>query len=397
MKGWFKLFFYTVFLYSVFLSGPVRAEELQATTPPSSAINSNQISKDPKIQNFLKTQTDQLSSDFPYKINLFKQGQTDKNNAGLRIAETANQFLTDNAGLLFYYDLVNNAMRVPHWHSNATEIGTVLEGKMRVTIWEGTGDVKIFTVEKNGTWIIPKTRLHALENVGEGNLKFLVSYDSPVAADRDFLTAWASLPNAILARAVGLTETDIEGIKKTTINRLSGFDPAASPQKADNYNVLSSNFQNIPPVFTSNLGSIARVDSKINPHMNAMALQRTLMKPGVLRIPHWYTSGDVLFFVAKGNAFFTMMDDNGKVYHSLIERGDLISIPVGNFHSFMNIGNEDLEVYEAFNKVDVINEITLLNGVQHFSIGTIQGATNLDTKLVEKMNQTKMDAYMIPF
>ena len=106
--------------------------------------------------------------------------------------------------------------------------------------------------------------------------------------------------------------------------------------------------------------------------MQAMALQRTIMKPGVLRIPHWYTSGDVLFYVAKGNAFFTMMNDDGKVYHSLIGRGDLISIPVGNFNSFLNIGNEDLEIYEAFNRVDVINEITLLNGVQHFNIRTHQ-------------------------
>ena len=56
-------------------------------------------------------------------------------------------------------------MRVPHWHSNAMEVGTVFEGKMRVTIWEGSGEPKIYTVEKNGTSISPKSKLHSLENV----------------------------------------------------------------------------------------------------------------------------------------------------------------------------------------------------------------------------------------
>jgi oxalate decarboxylase len=150
--------------------------------------------------------------------------------------------LENNTGLLFYYEVFNDGMRVPHWHANATEIGTVLSGKMRITIWEGAGEAKVYTVEKNGTWIIPKAKLHSLENVGQEEMKFLVVYDSPIAADRDFLTAWASLPDAVLARAVGLSEQDIAGIKKTTANRLSAFDPEAVTLKTDDFSVLSNNF-----------------------------------------------------------------------------------------------------------------------------------------------------------
>jgi oxalate decarboxylase len=362
-----------------------------------SVSDTGAISTDSKIQEFLKKEAQNTTNDFPYRINLFTQGQIDKNKAGLRIAETANQLQADTSGLLFYYELVNNAMRVPHWHSNATEIGTVLSGKMRVTIWEGSGDAKVFTVEKNGTWIIPKAKLHALENAGSDDMKFIVAYDSPIAADRDFLTAWASLPDAVLARAVGLSESDIANIKKTTVNRLSSFDPAAGPEKTDSYSVLSNNFMMVKPLYQSELGSITRIDPQINPQMQKMALQRTIIKPGVLRIPHWYTSGDVLLFVLKGNAYFTMMNDDGKVYHTLVNSGDVISIPIGNFHSFLNIGKEDLEVYEAFNRVDIINEITLLNGVQHFSVGTIQGATQLSKELVTKMAHEKPAPFMIRF
>ena len=389
-----------IIIKTIFLAGllawQVQAAQTNDGTTLLSSVTTG-LSADPKIQKLLKDEAQNTSAPFPYRINLFTQGQIDKNNAGLRISETANQLLSDNSGLLFYYELVNDAMRVPHWHSNAIEIGTVLSGKMRVTIWEGTGDTKVYTVEKNGTWIIPKAKLHALENVGQDKMKFLVIYDSPIAADRDFLTAWASLPDAVLARAVGLEESDIAGIKKTTVNKLSAFDPATSTVKADNYSVLSNNFITTKPLYQSDLGSITRIDPTINPHMKAMAIQRTIMKPQVLRIPHWYTTGDVLLFVAKGEAFFTLMDNDGKVFHSVIHPGDLISIPVGNFHSFLNIGNGDLEVYEGFNRVEQINEITLMNGVQHFNLGTIEGATGLSKEVIQKIDQNKMGSYMVKF
>ncbi len=380
-------------LANIFLVFGAFAAELVAPT----SNDTTQLSTNPNIQKFLEKESQNLTENFPYRMNLFDQGVLDKNNAGLRISETPNQLFDKTKGLLFYYELVTNGMRVPHWHSNAKEIGTVLEGKMRVTIWDGVGKVKVFTVEKNGTWIIPKAKLHSLENVGTEKMKFLVAYDSPIAADRDFVTAWASLPDEILARSVGLSVHDIENIKKTTINRLSEFDPSAGPEQSDISSPLANNFSSVAPLYQSNLGSITRIDATVNPNLGKMAMQRTIIKPDVLRIPHWYTSGDVLFFVLKGDGFFTMMDDDGKVFHSKVKRGDLITIPHGNFHGVLNIGNEDLEVYEIFNRAHDIQEITLKNGVEHFSVGTMTGTTGLSKETIKKIATQPLDAYMVKF
>ena len=376
----------------------LQVQTLHAANSISSIeIKDNRLSSDSAIQRLIKNEAQNITAPFPYRINLFTEGQIAKNQAGLRIAETANQLQSNNTGLLFYYELLTNAMRVPHWHANATEVGTVLSGKMRVTIWDGSGAPTIFTVEKNGTWIIPQATLHALENVGKDAMKFLVVYDSPIAADRDFLTAWASLPDAILARAVGLSEADIVNIKKSTVNRLSAFDPSESPDRSDLQNKLSNNFNTTKPLYQSKLGFITRIDPNLNSNMKAMALQRTVMKPNALRIPHWYTSGDVLLFMLHGNAFFTMMDNDGKVYHAKLKRGDLVSIPAGNFHSFLNIGQDNLEIYEAFNRVSDIKEITLLGGVKELNVGMIEGAIGLDKAVIKKMDRETPTAYMVPF
>lgn len=361
------------------------------------SIEDKDLSSDPKIQKLLQDEAHAISQEFPFRMNLFTQGQITRAKAGTRYAETAKQFATDNSGLLFFYDVLPEGMRVPHWHANAKEVGTVVSGKMRVTIWDGGDKPKVFTVDKNSTWIIPKSTLHALENVGKDTMKFVVSYDSPIAADKDFLTAWTSLPDAMLAKSVGLKEEEIASIKKTIVDRLSKFDPAAQPDKNEEYSGLSQSFLTTKPLYQAKFGSITRIDGKTTPDMNKMGLQRTVMKPGAMRIPHWYTSGDVLLFVYKGIAFFTMMDDEGKVYHNVIRPGDVVSIPIGNFHSFINIGKVDLEIYEAFNRADEINEITLANGVKNLNAGMIQGATGLSQELIKKIKDEKLEDYITQF
>lgn len=368
------------------------------TKNTSSNLNRNEIEPNDKVKQFLSAEKKNLSSSFPYRLNLFKNGEINQNKAGIRIAESAKQF--DDlglSGLLFFYKLYDHSMRVPHWHANAVEVGVVLNGKMKITIWDGNGTAKIFTVEKNGTWLIPQATLHALENVGHEELDFIVSYNSSNAADRDFATAWAALPDAFLEKSLNLSQKDIDTLKKTTNNRLSLFDPSSVPEKQDIASPLSGNFAQIKPIFDSPLGIIKRMDAATNPDMREMAIQQTYINPGNMREPHWYLGGDTLLFVKKGQAFFTMMDSVGKVYNAMVEPGDLIFIPVGTFHAYVNTGTDALEIYEVFNKSEGLSEITLLSGAQQFSAGTLSSATGLKKEVTEKLLRENRPSYIIPF
>ena len=354
-------------------------------------------SSDPRISEFMRSEAEHISKEFPYRINLFSQGQIAKNNAGVRASETANQLKGNSSGLVFFYELVPSAMRVPHWHSNANEIGTVFSGKIRVTIWKGAGTPIVYTVNKDQTWIIPKATLHTLENIGDEKTEFLVAYDTPVAADRDFVTAWASLPDEILARSVGLAVSDIEHIKKTTSNRLSKFEPNLKPDIKRVANPLSNDMNAIAPLFQSANGNITRLDARVNPLVNEMILQRTVLKPGAIRIPHWYTSGNVLLYIANGLGYMTMMDDDGHPYRVTVSRGDLISVPEGNFHGLLNIGSEDFRFYEIFNNAKAPNEITLMNGAKNMGSDVIRGTTSISKEASEKIMKNPPISYIERF
>lgn len=354
-----------------------------------------------KIKNFLDKEKGSLTKEFPFLLNLFKDGSIAKNKAGVRISETPQSFpimeknpATRLSGLLFYYSLYDHAMRVPHWHANAVEMGFVLNGRMKITIWDGPGNFSNFIVEKGGAWMIPKAAVHCLENVGDDQLNFLVTYDSPYAEDRDFATAWAALPETILEKSLDLSSKDIADLKNTTKNRLSLYDPDALPVLKEQPSPYSILLSGLDPIYSSSLGSIKRVDETNWPAMKFMAMNQTILKPASIREPHWYTSADVLFFVNQGKAYFTMMDDNGNVYHSIIEKGDLIFIPIGTFHTYVNIGSEDLEIYESFNHSGPLKEIGILDASQHFKPGTLSGATGVSQESIQKILKTQGHVYM---
>jgi oxalate decarboxylase/phosphoglucose isomerase-like protein (cupin superfamily) len=378
------------------LSVSVTAADLYKDLTPAYQSN-DQISDSSKVKEFLATEGKALNGAFPYRMNIFTQGSIQKNNAGVRVSEDAKQIKQNTSGQVFYYELLPNAMRVPHWHANGNEVGTVTQGRMRVEIWEKSDKPSIYYVDPGQTWYIPKGKLHSLENVGSDQLKFIVVYDNPVTADRDFVTAWASLSDAVLAKSLGLSEAEVSRIKKTTFNKLSKFEQKMQPEAEYDPLGYKSDLSKIKPVFSSDQGTIVRLDKDINKNLNKTALQKTVLKPGAMRVPHWYLSGDVLLYVNSGVGYFTMMDDDGVVYHRLVRRGDLVSVPVGLFNGYINVGKGDLEVYEAFNNVDEKGEITLLSGSQQFNSDIIRGTTGISQEAADKLIKQPPLGMIIPF
>lgn len=351
----------------------------------SSFEGNGQLSDSPKVQAFLAKGGANLNDAFPYRMNIFTQGNIARNAAGVRVSEEANQIKQNDFGQLFYYELEQKAMRVPHWHANGDEVGLVVSGKMRVEIWEKTGKPSIYYVEPGQTWFIPRGKLHVLENVGPVQLKFIVVYDNPITADRDFVTAWASLPSQVLAKSLGLSEADISNLKLDTLNRLSNFEERLQPEPPNDPYGYKSDLSQITPLFKSELGNIVRLDQETNANLKNLALQKTVLKPGAMRVPHWYLSGDVLLYVNSGVGYFTMMGDNGSVYNRLVRRGDLISIPVGEFNGVINVGKHDLEIYESFFNLRETGEITLLTGSKQLNTDILRGTSGLSEESAKKL------------
>ncbi|MES2199566.1 MAG: cupin domain-containing protein [Chlamydiota bacterium] len=371
---------------------------LEGSASPTQALEPKM---EVKIQNFLDKESKNISEKCPFVFRLFKDGEKMSNPAGMRISETAKQFTgldkfpaEQLSGLFFYYQLYNEAQRVPHWHANAVEVGTVLNGKMKITIWEGPGKASEFTVAKGGTWMIPQASIHCLENVGPEELDFLVSYNNANAEDRDFSTAWAALPDTILEKSLGLSPTDIAGFKKNPKNRLSLYDPGDMIITKNLSSPYGASFLSATPLYDGALGSLRRLDETNWGANKFMSMQQTILKPGSIREPHWYTGSDAFLFVHQGSAYFTMMDGEGNVYNLMLGEGDLVFIPIGAFHTYVNVGNKDLAIYESFTSSSSLIEIGIQDASLHFRPGSLAGALGLKREIIEKIPKTKEHVYI---
>ena len=358
--------------------------------------------KNSKINTFMNRIKKSLKKECPFVMNLLKLGLKSKNEAGLRVSELGKQIKSD-FGQMFFYDLVDNAMRVPHWHSDGDEIGMVLSGEIRITIWDGKNSEKHeFTASKFGTWFIPRGTLHCLENVSNTMSKFLVCYNNPDTADRDFLDAWHSLPTEIICSSTLISKNDAEKIRSQQIhNRLSKFEPNVQKKTKIKYSPYSNNFAKTEPIFKDkNLGEIRKIGPNNTVEMK-MAWQQTRLNPGALRIPHWYTNSDVLLFLEKGTAFITILDSIGdgvkeKSYSFVIKKGYVLTLPTGFFHSILNVGDDSLVFYEAFMSGDT-NEITLLKGVQELGNSISAGALGLSRNNVSSMMKNQPPEFIVKF
>ena len=104
----------------------------------------DQLSDSAQVKEFLAKEAKALEGPFPYRMNIFTQGSIQKNSAGVRVSEDAKQIKGNDFGQVFYYELLPSAMRVPHWHANGNEVGTVTSGRMRVEIWEKDAKPSIY-------------------------------------------------------------------------------------------------------------------------------------------------------------------------------------------------------------------------------------------------------------
>lgn len=379
------------FLGSAYISSQQEAEKKQELFPDMSK----------RIQQFLDKESKKVTETSPFLLRLFKDGDKASNPAGLRISESVKQFSSLSkfpaeqlSGLLFYYQLYNEAQRVPHWHANAVEVGVVLNGKMKITIWEGAGKANEFTVPKGGAWMIPQGSIHCLENVSSEQLDFLVSYNSPNAEDRDFSTAWSALPEAILAKSLGLSSEELAAFKKNANNRLSLYDPGDVVMNKDIPSDYQKSFSNVKPLHESSLGVIRRLDDTNWKANQFMALQQSILNPGTIREPHWYRGSDAFLFVQQGSAYFNMMDGEGNVYNLMLAKGDLVFIPEGAFHTYVNVGSQPLEIYESFISSRPFSEVGIQGATTHFRPGIIAGAMGLKLNVIQKIPKTEEPVYL---
>lgn len=114
-------------------------------------------------------------------------------------------------------DLEPGGLREPHWHPNAAEWFYILEGQMRMTLFQSQGQAQTATFDAGDVGYVPAGNGHYLENSGAGHCRVLLGFNAGTyeqislsgwlaANPRQLVASNFSLPLATVARFPSTTE-----------------------------------------------------------------------------------------------------------------------------------------------------------------------------------------------
>lgn len=115
---------------------------------------------------------------------------------------------------LYSLILTDTGMREPHWHPETGEMGYVHKGKGRMSILSPSGTIDTYELNPGDLYYIPKAYPHHIENIGTGDLHFLIFFDQSMPKDIGFTGSIRSLSDHILGSVLSVKPSFIEGLNK---------------------------------------------------------------------------------------------------------------------------------------------------------------------------------------
>ena len=100
---------------------------------------------------------------------------------------------------MFSLRVTDQGMREPHWHPATAEMGYVLQGRARMTVLSPGASVDTYELGAGDVYFIPRAYPHHIEDIGKGDIHFLVFFDRETPGDIGCKAAVSAYSREVLA------------------------------------------------------------------------------------------------------------------------------------------------------------------------------------------------------
>jgi oxalate decarboxylase len=279
-----------------------------------------------------------------HHFDFSKQPPQDVSEGGYRIRATKSNFPALQNMSLYQLVLKPKAVREPHWHANADELGYCLQGKVLISFYANGNHKEQFMIAPGETFLIPSGALHSLENIGEETASLILQFSHEEPEDFGLSSTFGMFSDAVLGNTWHASQQEFQPLKRSiketfiaTLNNVSSVPSSVHYGSPYQFNLEGS----FPLV--ANEGGAARVARKnVWPILDRQAVYSLQLTGTGMREPHWHPETAELGYV---------LSPNGQVDTYLMETGDIYFIPKAYPHHIENLDiSSNLEVIIFFDQ-----------------------------------------------
>ncbi|MCE5315860.1 MAG: cupin domain-containing protein [Parachlamydia sp.] len=321
------------------------------------------------------------------------QNQTDH---GYRILATKSNFpILKNMSL---YKLVLNpqALREPHWHANADELGYCTKGEMVISLYANGNEREKFLISAGQAFFIPSGSLHSLENSGKEQAELILQFSSDEPEDFGLSSVINMFSDEVLGNTWGMPASYFSSLQRSPKEAFIAQLPLPGAiEKVERYvSKYQYALEESSPLISNGGGSAKVARQNVWPVLKRQALYSLTLTQQGMREPHWHPETAELGYVSSGEGRMSILSPDGKVDTYTMAAGDIYFIPKAYPHHIENLANEDLKILIFFDQA-MPQDIGFTGSVKSNSNAALAAILNTSPSFFDKLPAYYEDLFIV--
>lgn len=287
---------------------------------------------------------------------------------GYRLMATKSNFPSLN-GMSFYKLVLHpKAVREPHWHANADEMGYCLKGKVLISMYASGNQKETFVVSQGQAFFIPSGALHALENIGEETSELILQFSHEEPEDFGLSSMFGMFSDAVLGNTWETSSDTFHGLKRSLKEVFIAVrkEPAAVPREAYYSSKYRYDLEKASPLIATEGGTARVARQDVWPALKRQALYALQLLGNGMREPHWHPETAELGYVHQGKGRMSILSPDGSLDTFEMNEGDIYFIPKAYPHHIENLTTNPLHLLIYFDQA-MPGDIGLTASVKSYS------------------------------
>jgi oxalate decarboxylase len=332
-------------------------------------------------------------------MHLFHLSQQTPQNAsegGYRIKATKSLFPALK-NMSFYKLILNpRAVREPHWHANADELGYCLKGKVLISMFANGNAKETFCVSQGEAFLVPSGSLHSLENIGEEAAELILQFSNEEPEDFGLSSVFGMFSDSVLGNTWGVSTPYFETVKRSLQEVfITQLKTSSVIEKNDHYHSkYQYALESSSPLIVNECGSAKVARQNVWPILTKQAVYSLHLTNKGMREPHWHPETAELGYVHSGKGRMSILSPSGNVDTYVMEEGDIYFIPKAYPHHIENLGDADLHLLIFFDQ-PMPQDIGFTGSVKSYPNEVLAGILHTSPEVFEKLPTYYEDLFIV--